>query len=1240
MIIRGAGGGGKGGSGEVRTPVEAPDSLRSDQFATVVDLVSEGEIEGLVNGLRSVFLDDVPIQNEDGSYNYSDVTFDYRKGTQGQTPIGFITGVESENAVGIEVKQATPIERTITNGEVDRVRVTLSVPTLTEQSTENGDINGARVEYKISVKASGGSFVDAGVSNTWVNYSGAQTPSPVSSLRAMVLWNPSYNISYVNGKALKNSVYCFIALEYREVGTTTWIEAGETYLLAEKKKGANKGGYINTIWPDEVLSGYIEATGLPTAVYETRVVVVSTTEVSPGSIRTANQQIGQPDPLGVFNGKTTSKYQRSHVIGLKQFGSAPYVIRVTRLTPDSAKTVLQNKTFWDSYTEIVDERLNYPNSALMALRISSKQFNSIPRRAFHIRGIKIKVPSNYNPISRTYSGSWNGTFVVAWSNNPAWVYYDLCTSARYGVGDYVGANAIDKWSLYTIAQYCDQLVPDGYGGMEPRYTCNLYLQSREEAYRALANISAIFRGIIFWSAGTIVTSADMPSTPRYQFTNANVVNGVFTYTGTNQKTRHNVALVTWNDPDDMYKTKVEYVSDDAEIAKYGTINQIEVYATGCTSRGQARRVGLWIIYSEKYEGETIAFNVGLEGNIPMPGDVINVADSLKAGQRTGGRVGAASTASAVVLDAQTTLAAGIYTLSLINLSGAIETRTVSNGSGVATIINVTAPFSFTPAQGTVWVLSVATLVPQTFRVLGISEGENGNEFSISAVRTYASKYDFIEYDKDFQLPDTTNIPSLWAPIPAPKNLSTAESLYYNGKAGIATRLSVSWDAIPAQYAIQYYRVQYKIGASGNWVTLPNQLDLTVDISNAVEGVTHYILVSGVNAIGRSSGTAMLNVVVQGKNTPPSDVTGFYVTRSSAMLNFSWNHITDIDRDHYEIRLGGTWESASPVGATASNVYNLESPRGGTFLIKAVDTTGHYSAGAAAVIISDANTVNEVVSYDEGSGGWNGTKINCVYFGTTQPVTWDDAPTWGSFSTWDLPTGVGGLAMTPPTSAGTWATLNQTWNSYADPWLFMIPMPIDTLATYLSEVVDLGYKTTCKITLSSNLQALVKPVKWADMTQTWENYALPDWNWLGLTAGSVSVSYQIQFSDDNITWSPLQNYAVGSYTGRYFRFFVTMTTDNAIKIPYLTSMIAVYDVPDRTAHFEDVIVTAAGVTVSFNPPFVDLRTVQVTLQSAVASDIFKVTNKTVNGVTINVYDSAGVAKSGVIDVDVFGYGEKY
>ncbi|HXF66197.1 MAG TPA: phage tail protein, partial [Burkholderiales bacterium] len=375
-MIRGAGGGGggKGGGGGGRTPQEAPDSLRSRAWARVIDVVSEGEIEGLVDGLKSIYLDDTPVINTDGSENFSGVTIATRTGTQAQDYVPGFAAAESEIAVATEVKAATPVVRSVSNTNLSAVRVTVSVPQLTYQDPSTGDISGTSVELAIDLQNAGGGW--------------------------------------------------------QEVRRDT------------------------------------------------------------------------------ISGKTTSRYQRSYRIELPAPG--PWDIRVRRITPDSTQSNLQNKTFWDSYTEIIDAKLRYPNTALVALQVDSAQFNRIPRRGYDIRGLRVRVPVNYDPDTRSYSGIWDGTWKIAWTDNPAWCFYDLLTNERYGLGAYIDEVQVDKWALYEIARYCDELVPDGFGGTEPRFTCNLYLQTRQEAFTVLQQMAAIFRGMVWWSQGALTAVADKP----------------------------------------------------------------------------------------------------------------------------------------------------------------------------------------------------------------------------------------------------------------------------------------------------------------------------------------------------------------------------------------------------------------------------------------------------------------------------------------------------------------------------------------------------------------------------------------------------------------------------------------------------------------------------------------------------------------------------------------------------------
>ncbi|NDD11473.1 MAG: host specificity protein J [Betaproteobacteria bacterium] len=533
-LIIGAGGGGKGGGGSARVAQEAPDSLRSKAYARVVDLVCEGEIEGLAAGLQSVYLDDTPIQNPDGSYNFTGVTLETRPGTQQQSYIPGFSSVENEVSVGVECKANQPVVRTINDPDVDAVRIKVSIPTLTLQDTTNGDLNGASVSYAIDVQARG---------------------------------------------------------------------AGYVQVLAD-----------------------------------------------------------------TVSGKTTSRYQRSYYIPLT--GTGPWDVRLRRITADSTQTSLQNKTFFESYTEVIESKLRYPNSALMALRVDASQFTSIPRRSYDLKLLRVRIPSNYFPQTRSYAGVWDGTFKVAWTDNPAWCFYDLVTNTRYGLGSFIPESQVDKWALYRVARYCDELLPNGLGGYEPRFTCNLYLQSREQAYKVVQDMASIFRGMAYWSGGAITVTQDSPQDPVYQFTASNVIDGEFAYQGSSAKARHTVALVSWTDPDDFYRQKVEYVEDMAGIARYGVV-QADVVAMGCTSRGQANRVGKWLLYSEQSESEIITFRTGLEGAVVRPGDVIKVADSSRGGLRLGGRIAAATTAS-VTLDQD--LPAGSWRISVVLPTGSVEER--------------------------------------------------------------------------------------------------------------------------------------------------------------------------------------------------------------------------------------------------------------------------------------------------------------------------------------------------------------------------------------------------------------------------------------------------------------------------------------------------------------------------------------------------------------------------------------
>jgi predicted phage tail protein len=338
-----------------------------------------------------------------------------------------------------------------------------------------------------------------------------------------------------------------------------------------------------------------------------------------------------------FSGKTTSEYDKTHLIQLPPASTTGWLVRVTRTTVNADLATVADTTNIQSRTDVIDAKLRYPNTAVVGIVLDAKQFSQIPNRAYHIYGRVISVPSNYNPVTRVYTGTWDGSFLPAWSSNPAWVFYDLVTHPRYGLGQWIDAAKVNKWSLYQIAQYCDELVPDGKGGQEPRFTCNLYLQSRADAYKVLSDLSSVFRGMAYWAAGAIQVSADMPGDPEFVYTNANVVDGAFEYQGSDRKTRYTVALVTWNDLSDFGRAKVTYVADRDGIARYG-VRETSFIAVGATSEGQAQRAGLWALYSSRLETEMVTFKVGLDGHLVAPGQLARIADARRTQNRQGGRV--------------------------------------------------------------------------------------------------------------------------------------------------------------------------------------------------------------------------------------------------------------------------------------------------------------------------------------------------------------------------------------------------------------------------------------------------------------------------------------------------------------------------------------------------------------------------------------------------------------------------
>lgn len=711
--------GGKGGGGSARTPVEEPNTLRSTSLARVVDLISEGPIVGLANGLKSVYLDDTPLQNEDDSTNFSGVVVSTRDGEPDQSHIPGFPAVETAQDVSVELTAATPIVRTISNGSVDAVRVTVQVPALSFQDPETGDLRGDRVAIAIDVRPSGGD----------------------------------------------------------------WSE------------------------------------------------------------RRAD----------IIEGKTTSPYQRSYRVDL--VGSAPWDIRLRRTTPDSEEANRRNQTYWATYTEIIDAKLTYPDSALVGLEVDAQQFGTqIPSRAYDIKGLIIKVPSNYDPETREYTGLWDGSFKLAWTDNPAWVFYDLATNDRYGVG----LTNVDKWSLYEIGRYCDELVPNGYGEQEPRFTFNSQMASQTDAYKALGTLASAFRGMTYWGTNTVMPVADMPADPVKLVGPANVIGGDFERQGSALKARHSVALVTWNDPEDNYRKQVEVVEDSDAVQRFGW-RKTDVTAAGCTSRGQAHRVGKWVLDSERSETETITYQASVDHADLRPGDIIAVSDPARAATRNVGRLTVTGTQRLRLDRVPDDRPNDTWYLDAMLPSGGIERRVVADFDG--DWVTLDAPLSAEPVSGGMWMLSSASVEPELFRVLSVEE-QDDNVFTVTALQHDPTKYARVEQGIYLPERETSLVPT--GPVVGPLNI-TAESYTYLAGGTEHQAMTVSWTPSDDARVVSYI-AEVQGPNDVQWRTAYNGSGTSFDLYDIAPGEWQ-IRVRGITGTGTPSPWAFRTTTIASRLEP-------------------------------------------------------------------------------------------------------------------------------------------------------------------------------------------------------------------------------------------------------------------------------------------------------------------------------------------------------------------------------------
>lgn len=1063
------GGGGKGGGDEGRTPQEAPNTLRSASTARIVDVLGEGEIVGLVDGLKSIYLDNTALQSASGSFNFSGVNVETRNGTPAQTYVSGFPAVEREVDVSTQVKAILPIVRTVSNQDVDAVRIKIRVPALSFQDVNTGDINGTSVSVAIDVSDNGAPYVQA-----------------------------------------------------------------------------------------------------------------TTVDIS---------------------GKTTSPYERQ--VRIELGGTGPWDIRLRRLTADSESSTLQNNTFWASYTELIDAKLAYPDTAYVALTIDARQFgSSIPERSYDVKGRIIRVPSNYNPVTREYTGLWDGTFQLAWTDNPAWVFMDLATHPRYGAG----IDNVDKWALYQIAQYCDEMVEDGYGGMEPRYSINTVIGEQQDSVNALSQMASVFRGIVFWGSNAALAVADMPTDPVKLVTPANVIDGNFEYTGSSLRDRHSVVAVTWNDPEDNYSKQVELVEDQDLIQVLGW-RQVDVSAFGCTSRGQAARLGKWLLYTERYETEILTYRAGIDHADLRPGDIIAVHDPDIAGARLGGRIRVTGDTVLTLDKIPDSINGSTWYLDAMLPDGVIQRREVASFAGDQ--VTLVSPLDAVPIVGAMWMLSSVSVEPRLFRVSTVAESEE-LIYSISAVEYDPAKYDYVE--KGLALPerDFSLVPT--GPIPAPISLSVAEYLYQSG-GGILSGAYLSIEP-PADPRVSLYEAQVLRPGDAEFSHLGTHSTVTVNVLNTIAGA-YTFRVRSLTASGARSDWRTLSIGLQALLRPPGDVIDLKVTTKAGQIQLEWTPLTDLDLSHYEIRFspstsGAIWSSAQVIASTVPRgtaTYTLPARRG-TYFIKGVDTSGVYSlnAGAATSEIAGLDQYN-VVEIIEEAPGWIGVKDRTEEAGgNLQLASADTLSDWTS------------LSAVPRLSYG-FVGLEPEGYYYAD------------------EIVDMGGIYSARISgsvIASGFNILNTINGWLTLASVLKLDDTENDQWSVRVDISQSVTPAPAAPTD---WSPWEPLNIGEYTARAFRFRLYLQSDAPSITPLVDSMNVVVDMPDRVAGENNLVCPAAGFRVTFSPAFFTRPSIAIDGQDMVSGDWKTITNADETGFDLQFFNSSSVAVERTFDYLAKGYGIK-
>jgi len=1365
------GGAGQAALQQAQQPTVASDNLKSVAYGRILDLLSEGEIEGLVDGAKSIFLDGTPLQSTSGSFNFRGITYQTRTGTQEQTQISGFPAVETETAVGVTVAAENAVEGTwtrywddttftrsgttisieweahgLTTGEqvflnfnnyngnkdalytvtvVDADNFTVQRVNSTFTRTE-GRVYAIKPYLRINATTRSGNPWTSGLiyirferqslditrnastlynkgkngaytiipAQTYDTPSGGDPNDYTSSSHFYVAWTDvpgSLRKANVDGGYIRaaDSTYTYnastdvvtvtaighgytvgstIELRYRtgslaplgtEIKTIVSVPNANTFTVSQAGAYSSTDSgtyYVEVPYTSGAITRQITNSEVDRIRFNISVAALQNQDSSGNVVGSSfRYAIDFQFNGGGFNqvkyelvkGKTSGGFSFSREIAFAtQTGwnssniaaNFPIDIRLRRVNEDSSSQTRVNAFTWQAYTEIIDAKLRYPNSALIGLQLDARQFQNIPNRMYHIKGIKIRIPSNASVDSTTgaltYSGIWDGTFAAAtWCADPAWVLWDILTSRRYGFGEQIltaaekaafdgNASRLDKWSFYAASQYASELVTTtttaGVTVTEPRFSCNVNIQSKQEAFTLINQLLSVFRCQAFWSSGGVVLAQDRPHDASYVFGASNVIDGNFSYSGSDIKTRPSVVLVRYFNVDTR-DIATEVVEDADLIEKYGVVTE-DLDAFACTSQSQANRLGKWLLYTNAYETETVSFSIGIDAGVVLrPGMIINVSDPTRAATRLSGRIGTGSTTTAIVIDVDRTINAN-DTLSVMLPDGILETRTVSSYDSGTRTVTVSSAFTTAPTQNAPWLLTSSTVSPSTWRVVSVAEDAENGTYGVTALAYNSGKFAYVESGTPIQVPNISAITALPA---APSNITHSEAMYANNNI-VFVQVSVGW--APSEGAT-LYRFRYRVD-DGNWSPEIETSTSQIDLQDAAAG-TYDVEISAVSVLGNASNVASDTFEIIGKTAPPVDVQGLQISQTNAQTaELTWPVATDLD-----VLVGGKvivrhsvnttnveWQDTNDIipavaGSQTSAVIPLLA---GTYMVKFEDSTGNRSANPTAVTVTLPEPQSPLLliqfNEDTTSPPFQGDLTNMLYSAEQDALILAQ----GTF--------IDALAVDGDFDA--------------------LPS-VDQMGDIVSEgeyefgsTLDLGGVYDADITARFVTRAFLPGDLWddkLDLIDTWSDID-------GSTLDAVNATLYVRTTNDDpgsdnpdyTDWQPIVN---GTRQGRGFEFKVVATSNDVSQNILIDELGATVTMQTRNEQANDLTSGAGSYAVTFTNAFYQTPSVGISAQNLQTGDFYELTSVSDTGFTITFKNSSGTAVSRTFDWQAVGYGRQ-